>query len=43
MKGSLTISQIRWRFKGNDIFKWMVTTNTNPEYESFTPMTSCTI
>ena len=35
MKGSLQFTQLDGRFKGNDIFKWMVTTNTNPEYERF--------
>ena len=38
MKGSLQFTELDGRFKGNDIFKWMVSITHNPEYQRFTPM-----
>lgn len=38
MKGSLRFTQLDGRFKGHDIFKWMVTATYMPEYQRFSPM-----
>ena len=38
MKGSLQFTELDGRFKGNEVFKWMVTITHNPEYQRFTPM-----
>ena len=34
MKGSLQFTELDGRFKGNDVFKWMVNITHNPEYEN---------
>ena len=38
MQGSLRFTQLDGRFKGHDIFKWMVTATHLPEYQRFSPM-----
>ena len=38
MQGSLRFTQLDGRFKGHDIFKWMVTATHLPEYRRFSPM-----